>query len=96
MRHLYLKETFMAMAIELLQRLRCSQLPLIVDTDTEISQCLLLRSQRLIDADLPPLRRGQGKNSTYAGHAIVMRITEQGYTRLDTAIDAGKGTIRGH
>jgi len=71
---------------QLLERLRCARLPARTDDDDEIDKLAVLRSAGLIDADLPLMRRGRGHHS-YAGNAIVMRVTPQGQVAAEEPID---------
>jgi hypothetical protein len=71
----------MTMPMDLLRRLRCSQLPIDLRAQGDIEKCIVLSASHLIDADVPPLRRGAGR-TVYSGHATVMRVTEEGMAAL--------------
>ena len=75
------------MPMILLRRLRCSQLPIDLRTQSDIEKCVVLSMSHLIDADVPPLRHGAG-HAIYSGHATVMRLTEQGMAALEHDEDA--------
>ncbi|CAN5910272.1 hypothetical protein BH11PSE13_BH11PSE13_42430 [soil metagenome] len=75
------------MPMNLLRRLRCSQLPIDLRTQSDIEKCVVLSRAHLIDADVPPLRHGAG-HTIYSGHATVMRLTEQGMAALARDEDA--------
>lgn len=65
------------MPMELLGRLCCANLPLKVDDQSDIQKCDVLRAERLIEAELPPVRHLRGR-TLYSGHATVMSVTAKG------------------
>ena len=71
------------MPMQLLERLNCAHLPMDIDEDDDIEKCEVLRTARLIEADIPPVLHLRGRNS-YAGHATVMCVTESGKAAAGT------------
>jgi hypothetical protein len=65
------------MPYELLERLRCTQLPTKIDDPDEIDKLVTLRTAGLIDVDFPASQQGGGHRS-WCGNAIVMRVTPKG------------------
>ena len=48
-----------------------------IDADDDIEKCAVLFTDKLIDADIPPVSNRRGAR-TYSGHATVMRVTASG------------------
>jgi len=48
-----------------------------IDADDDIEKCAVLFTDKLIEADIPPVSNRRGAR-TYSGHATVMRVTESG------------------
>jgi len=59
-----------------------------IDADDDIEKCAVLFTDKLIEADIPPVSNGRGAR-TYSGHATVMRVTESGKTA--SAIQPARG-----
>ena len=67
----------LTMPYELLERLRCTKLPIKIDDQDEIDKLLTLRTEGLIDADIPLSQERRGHHS-WCGSAIVMQVTPRG------------------
>lgn len=67
------------MPMQMLSRLCCARLPLLIDDQEEIQMCEVLRSAGLIEADLPPVLHQRGR-AVYSGQATVMRVTPKGHS----------------
>lgn len=67
------------MPMELLGRLCCARLPLLIDDQNDIHKCDVLHVAGLIEVDLPPMRQLHGR-SVYSGQATVMRVTPRGHS----------------
>jgi hypothetical protein len=50
-----------------------------IDADDDIEKCAVLFTDKLIEADIPPVSNRRGARA-YSGHATVMRVTESGKT----------------
>lgn len=65
------------MPYELLTRLCSAQLPQKIDDPSEIDKLQTLRTEGLIEVDIPCPQSERGGHC-YAGNAIVMRVTSKG------------------